>query len=93
MGNKKSQAARARHHQQKRRARVRRILDKYRGHMHWGDGSKEEFQRLIAELATLNVKYLNVLFEDLDKNRGFSDPNKPLREHVEALILEKTVLK
>ena len=93
MGNKKSQAARARHHQQKRRARVSRILNKYRGDRYWAEGSTEKFEQLIAELAALNVKYLTTLHEDLTRNPGFQDPNRPLRERVEALILEKTVLK
>ena len=89
----KKKSGRATHQLQKRRARVRRILEKYRGDRYWGDSSTDEFKAMVAELAALNVKYLNVLFEDLDKNRGYGDSNRALRDQVESLILEKTVLK
>lgn len=61
--------------------------------MHWGDGSKEEFEQMIAELSLLNVKYLEQLVNDLKSNPGFKDPNKGLKERIEFVILERTVLK
>lgn len=93
MVKKKSSAAKARYIEQKRRTRLNRILNKYRGHMHWADRDDDQLNALIAELSTLNVKYLHLLFASLDNHKGHSDPNKRLRERVETLILEKTVLK
>lgn len=90
---KKSKSDRLRHLEQKRRARLNRILNKYRGHMHWADRDEEQLNALVTELSTLNVKYLHLLFASLDAHRGYGDPNQKLREKVETLILEKTVLK
>jgi hypothetical protein len=89
----KRQEARAKHQRQKRRARVSRILNKYRGDMFWADSSSEEFQSLVKELYNLNVKYLEQFFNDLKSNPGYVDNNKALRDRVETMILEKTVLK
>lgn len=85
--------ARAKHQRQKRRARTARILGKYRGKLYWANGSNEEFESLIKELSELNVKYLEQLVNDLKSGHGYGDQNKRLRERVESIILEKTILK
>lgn len=76
----------------KRQKRIDAILEKYRGNIRWADKSKEQFQALLAELSTLNLKCLNQLHIHLHCNRGFMDPNKELREGIETLILERTIL-
>lgn len=61
--------------------------------MRWADTSKEQFEAMVAELALLNVKYLQQLVEDLTENPGYGDPNKELRHRMESVILERTLLK
>lgn len=89
----KRRRARELHQKAKRRAKVRKVLEKYRGHMAWGDGSKEHFEAMITELSKLNVKYLQQLVDDLTTQPGFNDPNKELKHRVELTILERTILK
>lgn len=89
----KRQRAKELHRRAKRRARVKRVLSKYRGDSFWADSSPEQFEALIAELSGLNVKYLQQLLLDLEGIVGFGDPNKDLRHRVEMLVLERTILK
>ena len=90
---KKNQEARAKHRVAKRRARLKRVMEKYRGNLSWGDYGKPDFDAMILELSELNLKYLQQLVDDLTDNPGYGDPNKALRERVQLIIMERTLLK
>jgi hypothetical protein len=89
----KRHAARERQKIAKNRARVKRVLSKYRGDLAWADLSPDQFEALIAELSGLNIKYLQQLLLDLSKTTFYSEANKHLRHRVEILVLERTILK
>ena len=88
----KRMQARHKHQQQKRKARVIRVLNNYRGNRSWADDKPESFDALIKDLELLNVKYLKVLLEFLSC-RTFGDTNIKLMQRVELIIIERTLLK
>ena len=90
--------ARIKHQKQKRRAKVNKILFKYRPQHGWKlPQSVEKHKEMIDELLTLNVKYLQVLLEDLQPDGAdyyyVGDYRKMIVQAIESHILERTLLK
>jgi hypothetical protein len=90
------------HQRQKRRARYKRITEKYTRYV--GDPfmasntmKQDNFDAMIAELSTLNVKYLQVLLIDLKSNGAmppwYGDYHRMFEHSIELRILERTILK
>jgi hypothetical protein len=102
----KRKQARASHQLQKRRARYKRILDQYEPADVWIYPStmtyastirSNDFNAMIVELCALNLKYLQTLLCDLNKNDFIGLWNKEccrkMKDAIEASILERTILK
>jgi hypothetical protein len=107
--SKKRKLARDRHLNQKRKAKIKRVLEKYgpEGYFQYFTwNSKKDkvpiekshnFEDMVKELTSLNVNCLEILLSDL-KNNGYvggwsGEYHERLIREVECALLEKVVLK